>query len=327
MQQTRWAMVGTGLMLKLIGEDFALTGNVDMRVLVSRDAARGAELAATYGFPESSDDYRAVLERDDIDVVYIATPHTEHFPMAMAALDAGKHVLVEKSMTTSAALTRELCEHARSKELFIMEAFWTSWNQSVQEMQRRVAAGVLGEPRLLEVNFGMAPPYNPEARIWAKELGGGSTLDQGVYTLSLAHMLFGTPTSITAAGTVMHGVDAEVVAVLEFAGGQRAVCTTSLRAFLPNTAQLGGSLASIALDAPFWRAEGFTQEKPKNPVTIDRERFAFTPEGNGYVPMLRAVSQAVMEGKLEHELRPHAMSIAVAETMDEVLRQVHAAAE
>ena len=103
MERTRWAMVGTGLMLRLIGHDFGRTENVDARVIVSRTKERADEAAAEYGFAEGSADFDAVLRRDDIDVVYVATPHSMHFEQAMAALDAGKHVLVEKSMTPSAA--------------------------------------------------------------------------------------------------------------------------------------------------------------------------------------------------------------------------------
>lgn len=322
MQQTRWAMVGTGLMLKLIGRDLGLAENVDARVIVSRTQEKADAAAAEYGFAEGSCDYAAVLQRDDIDVVYIATPHSEHFEYAMAALDAGKHVLVEKAMTPSAAKTRELLAHAKAKGLFAMEAMWTAFNPAVIEMRKRIAEGVIGEVSLFEANFCTSVPYDAEHRLWAKDLAGGSTWDQGVYTLSMAHMLFGTPTSITARGTEIHGVDGEVVAILEFAGGQRAVCINGLRAFSPFTTFAAGTRGTIMLDPAFWATGGFTQQRPVSPVQVDSERFTYEREGAGYVPMLRAVSQAIMDGKLEHELRSHAETIAVAETMDEVIRQV-----
>ena len=323
MQQTRWAMVGTGLMLKLIGKDLGLTENIDARVIVSRTQERADAAAAEYGFAEGAADFNAVLERDDIDVVYVATPHALHFEQAMAALDAGKHVLVEKSMTPSAALTRELCAHAAAKGLFAMEAMWTAFNPAVIEMRRRIADGAIGDVTLFEANFCTAPAYDGDSRLWAKDLAGGSTWDQGVYTLSMAHMLFGTPTSIMATGTVFHDVDAEAVAVLGFEGGQRAVCINGLRNFSPFTAFAAGTRGTIALDPAFWATGGFTQSRPTSPVAMETERFTYEREGGGYVPMLRAVSQAILEGKTEHELRSHAETIAVAETMDEVLRQVH----
>lgn len=322
MAQTRWAMVGTGLMLQLIGHDLGLTENVDARVIVSRTQERADAAAREYGFAEGAADFDAVLERDDIDVVYIATPHTLHFPQAMAALDAGKHVLVEKSMTTSAALTRELCAHAQAKGLFAMEAMWTAFNPAIIEIRRRVANGDLGEVKLVEANFCTAPEYRPDWRLWAKDLAGGSTLDQGVYTLSLAHMIFGAPQTITARGTVMHEVDAEVAATLDYASGARALAVNSLRTMSPLTAFVSGSAGSIAIDPAFWATTGFTHFRPGAAGQTESERFTYEREGGGYVPMLRAVSNAILAGKSEHELRSHAETIAVAETMDEVLRQV-----
>lgn len=322
MQQTRWAMVGTGLMLKLIGHDLRIAENVDARVIVSRDQERADAAAAEYGFAEGSADFEAVIRRDDIDVVYVATPHTEHFPMAMAALDAGKHVLVEKSMTESAAKTRELCAYAEAKGLFAMEAMWTAFNPAIIEARRRVASGELGDINLVHANFCVSAPYDPDWRLWAKRYAGGSTLDQGVYTMSLAHMLLGSPTSVQAVGTEQHEVDAEVAVTLEYAGGQRALCVSSLRAFSPNSAFVAGTKGCIEIPGAFWSTTSFRHLTMKNPAVIDVAEFSYEREGNGYVPMLRAVSDAILEGKTQHELRSHAETIAVAETMDEVLRQV-----
>lgn len=323
MHKTRWAMVGTGLMLKLIGHDFAKTENVDLQVIVSRTQERADEAAADYGFPEGSADFAAVLSRDDIDVVYIASPMATHFEQAMAALNAGKHVLVEKSMGVNAAQTRELLAHARSRGLFAMEAMWTAFNPAIIELRRRVAEGAIGEASLVEATFCTAPPLDLDSRLFAKDLGGGSILDQGVYTISFAHMLFGTPTRIMATGTVAHGIDMEAAVVLEFGDGKRAVCVSSLRGFSPLDAYVTGTRGTLQIPGAFWSPSGFDQVTFTSPITRDIDAFTYEREGAGYVPMLRAVSDAVLEGKTEHELRSHADTIAVAETMDEALRQIH----
>ena len=231
-----------------------------------------------------------MLERDDIDVVYIATPHTEHLRQALAALDAGKHVLVEKPMTTSAADSRRLCETAAAKGLFAMEAMWMAFNPAIIEARRRLVDGAIGEPHFLHANFCIAMPYLPEWRIWAADLAGGSTLDQGVYTASLAHMVFGRPSGISARGTILHEVDAEVAMTLDFDAGGRAVCLTSLRASSPLHAYIGGSAGYIEIAGPFWGTDGFAQRGASS------DGFTFEREGAGYVPMLRAVSAAILEG-------------------------------
>ncbi len=323
MQQTRWAMVGTGLMLQLIGRDFAKTENVDLKVIVSRTQARAEEAAAEFGLAEGGGDFEAMLQRDDIDVVYIATPMSLHFPQAMAALNAGKHVLVEKSMGMNATETRALLAHAASKGLFAMEAMWTAFNPAIIELRRRIAAGAIGEVSLLNASFCTAPEFNPNSRLFAATLGGGSVLDQGVYTISVAQMIFGSPTRVIATGTVAHGVDVEAAVLLEFAEGKRAVCISSLRGFSPLDAHVTGTLGSMQIPGAFWNPGGFEQMTFTGANSGDVDEFSYEREGAGYVPMLRAVSDAIMAGKTEHELRSHADTISVAETMDEVLRQIH----
>lgn len=306
-------------MLDLIGRDFALVDEVDLRVIVSRTRERADASAARFGIPEGSDDLDAVLARDDIDLIYVATPHTEHLRTAMAAIDSGKHVLVEKPMTTSAADTRLLCEHARANGRFAMEAMWMAFNPAVREMTRRIAAGAIGDVSVLHANFGMPFPYDSGSRMWKASLGGGSTLDQGVYAVSLAHLMFGTPRSISSRGTIERGVDTEVATTVEFADGARAALLTSMRALTPLDAYLGGTKGHLRINGPFWSTDGFSVHGPvKDEVVIP-------PEGMGYVPMLRAVGQAAEAGLVEHELRSHAHTIAVAETLDEILRQVHGA--
>ncbi len=322
MEKTRWAMVGTGLMLRLIGRDFALTENVDLRILVSRTKERGAEMAAEFAISEYSADFDQVLGRSDIDAVYIATPHSLHFEQAMAALQAGKHVLVEKSMTTNAAQTRELCEFATSRGLFAMEAMWTAFNPAIVELRRRIADGAIGDVLLVSANFCISAPFREDWRLWAKDLAGGSTLDQGVYTLSLAHMILGTPTSISATGTVLHGVDAEVAATLGYDSGQRALCLNSLRSYSPLTAYVAGTTGVIEIPGAFWSTGGFVQRQAGDSGWAHSKEFTSEREGAGYVPMLRAVSTAILDGRTEHELRSHSDTVAVAESMDEVLRQV-----
>ncbi len=322
MEKTRWAMVGTGLMLRLIGRDFALTENVDLQVLVSRTRGRAAEAAQEFGISEHSADFDQVLGRSDIDAVYIATPHSLHFEQAMAALEAGKHVLVEKSMTTSAAQTHELCAFARSRGLFAMEAMWTAFNPAIIELRRRIADGAIGEVQLVSANFCISAPFRQDWRLWAKDLAGGSTLDQGVYTLSFAHMIVGAPTSISATGTLLHEVDAEVAATLEYDTGQRALCLNGLRSFSPLTAYVAGTAGVIEIPGPFWSTGGFVQRRAGDAGWAHSEEFTYEREGAGYVPMLRAVSTAILDGKTEHELRSHSETVAVAESMDKVLRQV-----
>ena len=320
--RVRWAMVGTGLMSELITKDFQLTENADLKVIVSRTQQRAREAAQHFGVPEGSSDYDAVLQRDDIDAIYVASPHPFHFEQASKALNAGKHVLVEKPMTVNAQQARDLISIANSNDRFLMEAMWTAFNPAVLEARKRVSAGAIGTAKFLNVNFGVAFDFNPEHRLWNKALGGGTVLDQGVYPLSLAHMFFGAPTTIHASGSVSTtGVDDEVIIALTFANGERAVCVSSMLSSMSCMAEISGTAGRIDLQPEFWNSPGFTQTALHGLSDI-REAWTYNREGAGYVPMVRAVCEAILENKREHPLRTHAESVSVMETIDEVLRQV-----
>jgi predicted dehydrogenase len=319
---TRWAVVGAGFMLRLIARDFALTENVRLQVVVARDPDRAVAAAAAHGIPEASDDLAAVLSRDDIDVVYVATPHSKHARIARAAMEAGKSVLVEKPLTTSATDTRALCATARERGLFLMEAMWTAFAPAVVDLRERVSAGEIGEVLHLSAGFCLAFPPD-SGRLWDPRLGGGTTLDQGVYGISLAHMVLGAPTAVTALGT-MRAVDEEAVVVLDHDGGARAVCTSSMRAHGQTGAVVAGTAGSIEILGPFWGPNRLLVRR--GPAVGEAEEIVHDREGAGYVPMLRAVSDAVLSGGTEHPLRSHADSIAVAETMDLVLAQLRRSA-
>jgi predicted dehydrogenase len=320
---TRWAMVGTGFMLKLIAPDLARTENVRLQVIVSRTPERAALAAAEHGIPESSGDLDEVLARDDIDVVYVATPHTEHARIARAALAAGKHVLVEKPMTTTAEDTRDLCAFAAERRLFLMEAMWTAFAPAIIDLRRHLHAGDVGEIQHVTASFCIKFQADSFSRLWDPNLGGGTTLDQGVYPLSFAHMVLGPPKSVTATGTTWEGVDVEAVAILEYATGARVVCTSSMRAHGQTGALVAGTTGSIEVPGPFWGPDRLLMRRGPSIARLPVEQVIHEREGAGYVPMLRAVSDAVLSGKTEHDLRTHADSIAVAETMDAVLGQLH----
>jgi predicted dehydrogenase len=171
----------------------------------------------------------------------------------------------------------------------------------------------------VQATFGVPFPQDPEGRMWKPELGGGSTLDQGIYTITIPYLLLGKPSSIIARGTLSDaGADAEAAVMLGFSGGEQAQLSTSMTALLPLTASICGSAGQITIWAPFWGTEGFTLTRSD----FTSQEFADPKEGAGYVPMLRAVGQAIAEGCIEHEILPLNDTIAVLEIMEEVIRQI-----
>lgn len=315
--KTRFAMISTGLMAELSARDFSLTQSAELKVIVSRDADRAGATAAKYGIAESSGNYLQVLKRDDIDAIYVASPHVFHFAQSKAALEAGKHVLVEKPIAMNADEARRLKDIAQAHGLFLMEAMWTAFNPSVRRALQLCQEGAIGEPNFVVTQFGDTFTFDPHHRLWNKELGGGTTLDQGIYPISIAHMFLGAPDSVGAQGTISStGVDDEVIATLTYSHGH-AVTMSSMKSRLANNASISGPEGRIDLHAPIYGTPGFTLTTSAGPISFTHE-----PQGNGYVPMLEAVGGAIQAGATAHPWRTLEESIAVMSTLDAVRRDL-----
>jgi predicted dehydrogenase len=318
----RFGMIGAGWMANAITPDFALCESVDLVALAARNLDAAQEFALSRGIP-TVQSVETMLHDPAIDVVYIATPHHNHFPLASAAIDAGKHVLVEKAFTTTAPEARRLVEAARSRGVFLMEAMWMRFNPSVLRVLELLRSGTIGQPRTLMASFGFPVP-NAGGRLWDAERAGGSLLDQAVYPLALAQLVFGEPATISATGSTLGydniaaGVETELAAVLGYPGGEQAVLATSIRSMLPLSAHIGGSEGLIELTEAFWSDTTFVIRRPDG----SREEVVTVREGAGYVPMLRAVARAIRAGETEHSLAPLDASIALMDSVDTIRSHV-----
>lgn len=314
---TRLGMIGIGWMGDAIAPDARRCAEVELVAVAARDADRTAAFAQRHGIPESTT-VTGLLAHPDVDVVYVATTHESHLELALAALAAGKPVLVEKPLTVTAAEGEQLFAAARDAGLFAMEAMWMRFNPAVRRLSELLADGAIGSPRTAQASFGF--PVPPGGRLWDPARAGGSLLDQGVYPLTFADLVLGEPSSIAATGSGLGydgaetGVDTELGMLLGYPGGQQAVLASSIRALLPLGASVGGELGRLELDPPFWGTAAVTLHRHDG--STQREEFPL--DGNGYVPMLRAVDEAVRGGMLEHPLCDSATSLRLLRTMDTV---------
>src|SRR3954453_14999118 len=194
----RWGIIGTGLIASTFAKDLPLTDSGSAVAVGSRSQESADRFADAYGIPNRHDSYEALVADPEVTAIYVATPHPMHHANALLALDAGKPVLVEKAFTMNAEEARDLVRVAREKRLFLMEAMWTRFLPHVREIRRLIADGALGELTAVFADHGQWFAKNPEHRLFAPELGGGALFDLGVYPVSFASMLLGTPTVIKA---------------------------------------------------------------------------------------------------------------------------------
>ncbi len=188
----RWGILATGWIAQTFTKDLVLTGR-DVRAVGSRTLESAQAFADEFGIPNAYGSYEELAADPDVDIVYVSTPHAFHAENAILLLNAGKHVLVEKPFTLNAAQAREIVDLAASKGLLVLEAMWTRFLPHIVRIREIIAAGTLGELRQFDADHRQKAPTDPQHRMNALELGGGALLDLGIYPISFAAHLFGTP--------------------------------------------------------------------------------------------------------------------------------------
>lgn len=242
----RWGVIGPGE----IAGDFtdALHAHTDQRVVAvaSRSLDRAEAFARGHGVDSAFDSAEAMAASPDVDVVYVATPHTRHLPDALTAIAAGKHVLIEKPLATTTAEADEIAAAAESAGVLAMEALWTRYLPHTTVMAHLLADGAIGDVRLATADVAWANDLSTPGRMTDPALGGGALLDIGVYAFWFTQFAAGHPVEWRATGsTRADGVDLDAAVVTRTADGVLAAAATSLLATSPGLGTIAGSAGSI----------------------------------------------------------------------------------
>ncbi|WP_164990549.1 Gfo/Idh/MocA family protein [Agromyces albus] len=322
----RWALIGTGTISRSIAADLARCAGAEAVVVHSRDPEKAARFATEFGIAKATADYAAILADDSIDAIYLATPFATHHRMSREALLAGKHVLVEKPMAMSTAEVADLFGLAAAQGVFLMEAMWMKFTPGFLRLREEVARGRIGEVRSVRASFGA--PFPEGGSRWDLAASGGALLDQGIYPVTLAHALLGSPESISARGTTRaDGLDLSEHFTFEYPGGAFAQGGSSMVEFLDLAASVNGTIGWIDIPPYFWgvrRLEihaGATQESFERPEVVE-----FDEPGDGYVPMLSEVIRAIDAGMLQHPEHDANATVDVFTLLDEIMFQVRQSA-
>jgi predicted dehydrogenase len=313
-----WGLIGTGGIAHAFAADLTFTDSGRAAAVGSRHLDSANRFADELDIPNRHASYEALVADPDVDVVYVATPHPMHHANALLALRAGKPVLVEKAFTMNATEAQELVAVARAEGLFLMEAMWTRFLPHIAEIRRLLAEGALGDIVTVTADHGQWFAHDPEFRLFAPELGGGALLDLGVYPVSFASMVLGTPDRIvTLIDPAFTGVDGQTSMLFGYASGAQAVLTCTLSAKSPTRAAIVGADARIEIDGEFYAPTSFTLISR----TGERTHFEASHEGRGLWHQADEVARCLHEGLLESPLMPLDESISIMQTMDAVLAQ------
>ena len=315
-QRVRWGIAATGGIAAKMCTALAGLGDADVVAVGSRSQESADAFATRFAIENSHGSYDALFADPDVDIVYIASPHSHHHAMTIDALDAGKHVLCEKAFALNAAQARDMVEAARRNDRFLMEAMWTWFIPAVRDIRQRVLDGEIGEPRLVEANFGI-PVFTPDGRHRRADLAGGAMLDLGIYPVSFARFLLGEPVAVSAHGVLADtGVDATVGGVVSFESERMAVFHTSLDMLTSGRATVFGTLGRIDVDAPFWFPTDFTVRLDgEDPVHVQMAHQGLAHEAQHAMDRLRG-------GHLESDVIPLAVTVSTMELLDEIRRQI-----
>lgn len=314
----RWGVIGPGR----IAEQFvsSLVNHSHQRVVAvaSRDESRARAFAERFGITHAYGSVDAMLASPDIDVVYVATPHVFHRDGALAALHAGKHVLVEKPFAMNAEEAEEIARAAENAGLFVMEAMWPRFLPVADSMRQIFETGALGEIRHLRADLGEYFPPVATERLFDPQLGGGSPLDLGVYLTAFSSFVFGREaTSMHVTGhRAFTGVVSDAAFTLEYPTGNAQLFTT-LAARTPTVAFIAGSEASLTVGSPFYAPSELTLTANDGSRTVTR---TFEPQSQtaGLCYEAAAVARAIGAGETASSLLTPSDSISSLRVLDEI---------
>lgn len=321
----RWGVIGAGWIAGFFVD--AVHRHTAQRIVAvaTRTPSRAALFAQEHGIGNSLPSPEQLVGRADVDVVYIAAPQADHLELGLLAIGAGKHVLIEKPLATSAVDAQRLVDAARRAGVFLMEAMWSRYLPQALVIRQLVEDGMLGEVRSVTADHGQALADDPGHRLLLPGTGGGALLDLGIYPIQLDSMVLGPPDAITAVGSLTDsGVDATSTLVLAH-GAEQSTLMTSLLTRTPTIASISGTLARIEITGPFHIPTGFALRSPdifEEPLLwLDETGVALM---DGLAWEATALARYVGDGRLESPLHTHAETVSILSTIDEARRQLGA---
>lgn len=315
----RWGILGSGWIAHRFTESVQAHTSQVIAAVASRSLARSTKFAGSFGIPAAYGSYAELVDDPDVDVVYVCTSHTEHHAAAVLALDAGKHVLIEKPIGINAHQGRDIARRAGMAGVFAAEAMWTFFLPKFDVIRQVLAEGKLGAVTTVLAEYGEY--FEPSHRIFDSELAGGPLLDLGTYPLALVTEVLGRPERLHAMGQPhASGVNAQLSAVMQFSGGAQAIINTHVHNFTPTAATIVGTAATLTIDGPFNMPGGFEIRYPDG----TRHRYD-EPQGAHFEGLhyeAAAVARSIAAGETVSRERPLHSSIRTMEAADEIRRQL-----
>lgn len=319
MNEVRWGIIGTGTIAQAFAADFVYAKTGELRAVASRSKKHADDFAERFDIELSMVDYYSLINSHEVDVIYIAVPHSLHYELTKACILAGKSVLCEKPFTLNEAQAAELFELAAEREIFVMEAMWTRFNPALDQALEWVEEGEIGNLQSIQASLCFKGSADPNGRLLNKELGGGALLDVGIYPIFLAQLFFGKPDFMQNQALVGDtDVDVFEQLLLGWDEGQMASLEASIISQQPNRAILSGSDGYIEFSHDWYLAKSLTLVK--NGGAEHNIEFDFP--GLGYQYEIEEVNRCLEEGLFQSPNHSWQDTLNLLATMDEIRQDI-----
>lgn len=320
MKSCNWGIIGPGFIADMFAEALAPSPRGRLYAVASRDVAKAQTFADKYAAPMAYGSYQEMLNDDKVDAVYIATPQSLHYAQAKMCLEAGKHVLIEKPLTINAAQSERLITLAQGENLLLQEGLWSRFMPCFEQVRLWLDEDRIGDLQYICSDIGFAFGQEQGHRLHNPNLGGGALLDLGVYSITLSqYLLQENPSEISAMshfGT--RQVDENTSVNMRYPSGRFSQFTCTIAAQASNTMTLMGSKGRIVLPYMFWNGEKVILQQ----ADMQDEVIEFTHKTNGFEFQIEEAMNMIDKKQCCSAFMPHADSLAVMQTMDEIRRQI-----
>jgi predicted dehydrogenase len=321
-ERVRWGILATGGIAAAFTADLVDLPDAEVVAVASRRPESAKAFADRFGIERAYGDWESLARDEDVDVVYVATPHAAHRAAAGLCLEAGRNVLCEKAFTLNLREAGELVALAKEHDRFLMEAMWMYCNPLVRRLKALVDDGAIGEVRTVQADFGIAGPFPAAHRLRDPAQGGGALLDLGVYPVSFAQLLLGEPAGITSRAVLSEeGVDLQTGALLGWDDGALASVHCSINGGTAVVASVTGSAGRIDVPSGFFHPDRFVLHRDGR----DPEEFTADPADGprtSFRHEAREVMRALRAGEKESPLVPLEGTLAIMRTLDTIRGQI-----
>lgn len=314
----KWGILAPGKMSAKFTIGLKLLDNVELYAVGSRDLKRAKQFAKEFGFKKSYGSYEELVSDPDLEVVYIASPHSYHHAHTLLCLKHKKAVICEKAFALNSREVEEMISEATSQKVFLMEALWPPFQPIYRKTREVLQTGEPGKIIHLNARFSFQPPYDPIDRKFNLALGGGSLLDIGIYPVIDALYFMGDPSQIMAkASFTQNGSEDSISIIFGYEEGRMATLYSSFR----TAGGIGCDILCENGNLLFSRGRDMSQRLNVAMNGKDIKEYSLLPEAMGYQFEAMEVMRCLDEGKLQSEVVPHSFSRNLMNILDRIRKQ------